>query len=1116
MSEDLIDSLADRPKISEEKQFIIDALEQIYVSFEKINNLKIRLASDSSFNDAVKTVKALKTVQDELDASQRKLASSTTEYNRLILENREKTRQNNQAIKDKIQLSQAEDGSIRQKVILLRQLQAQYDALGAAARKSQIGQDQLKSIQALDNEVKNLKQSTGRFQEQVGNYGIVGKLFGGDFNGFIGSATEGLKSFGAQLLQQAALFVGVYQGFEFLKGSIEEFIRVQQETTKLQNILHNLGREDVMGRLKDQSKALAEQFKTIKDEDILGVFDQLAVYGKLTENQIKDLTPVIINFAAQTGKSLTEATSLILKSLEGNARGLKEFGINMKDGRDSAERLSIIMTQLAPKVDGAAAAFGDTLGGKIQSTKVAIDELKEDIGQDLQPITERFLSFVKGALEGANLLATDLKHTFNSIFDRKAFEDQNKETQEEKNKELARQELAAKGFAKLKKEEQEKELKGYEAIYLAKLRAYNDADPALGKDKIAGLALSADKMEELIKQAHAIMEGDRTLGSGDPDAGGEAKKRESLAQYIKAEAEARLKLLEIKAKEKLDDLQVVSANEFGPTLDRVRALREASEEEKNLIEEKRRIELQSNADQMTDLRLDYADDIKLKKQTDAEKAFLTAKFNLQEKTLSEQRKAIIEQADFDIYEKQVEYTSKIVNLKVEAAKKQTAEEKETNDQFNALEAARLKALDDLFKASLERRKAYINEARDIELAHVDRTTVLTGSDDEITNNLKLAALKKEQINADANDHILKIELDRNAHERKLNEDKHDTTEAGLAATADLEAAHADIVNKIEENKYKVASDYAKKLADEKKTLHDDEINTLQDVADSAQKFVDGAFERQLNLLQRQIDKNNLLKEAETTRIANSTESEQNKAAELTILNSQTSEQNEALLRKEQQIKAKQAQFDRAASLAKIAGSTAEAVANLTAKEAEAIAEAAVLASNPLTAPAAAAATAAAGVIAAEIPITIASAGAQIAAILAQPIPHYAGGTLDHPGGDAVVGDAGRSELAILPDGSMVITPSTPTVMNFPEHTVVMPDADRIHAGMIAKMIENSMNHHPALPADILGKKMDDLIDRVDGQTVRIERAIAKTNKQPKVIIQDREGWHSYIHKKVFE
>lgn len=70
---------------------------------------------------------------------------------------------------------------------------------------------------------------------------------------------------------------------------------------------------------------------------------------------------------------------------------------------------------------------------------------------------------------------------------------------------------------------------------------------------------------------------------------------------------------------------------------------------------------------------------------------------------------------------------------------------------------------------------------------------------------------------------------------------------------------------------------------------------------------------------------------------------------------------------------------------------------------------------------------------------VAATGAiQLATIIAQPIPKYAKGTDYHPGGLAIVGDAGKHE-AVISGGKAYITPDTPTLMPIPKGAEVLPD-----------------------------------------------------------------------------
>ena len=94
----------------------------------------------------------------------------------------------------------------------------------------------------------------------------------------------------------------------------------------------------------------------------------------------------------------------------------------------------------------------------------------------------------------------------------------------------------------------------------------------------------------------------------------------------------------------------------------------------------------------------------------------------------------------------------------------------------------------------------------------------------------------------------------------------------------------------------------------------------------------------------------------------------------------------------------------------------------------------------------------------------ATSAVQLATVMAEPIPQYAKGTQNHPGGLAIVGDAGRSEIVRTPGGGLYQTPSTDTLVNLPKHSVVYPSIEAAMKDIdaITPRLEDSMQLLPKL------------------------------------------------------
>ncbi len=272
----------------------------------------------------------------------------------------------------------------------LRQLPSDSQA---AANKLQ----EFRKAEATLKAVKDQAYGAGRALDGIAKDRGLKAVFDNDFGFFLG---------GGLLDAVNSIAAGAER---FFADAVDNALEAEKATARLKGTLDNLGRADVFERLSNSADELAESFGYLDNDDILGVFEQLITYGKLTEQQINDLTPVIIDFAAKSQIEISEATSVIIKALEGNGKALKEYGIEVTGAKDETEALGIIMDQLGPKVEGAAAAFGETTSGQIAKTRQEIENLKEDIGVGLLPVVKEFYSFISGALTGVREFINAIK-----------------------------------------------------------------------------------------------------------------------------------------------------------------------------------------------------------------------------------------------------------------------------------------------------------------------------------------------------------------------------------------------------------------------------------------------------------------------------------------------------------------------------------------------------------------------------------------------------------------------------------------------------------------------------------------------------------------------------------
>ncbi len=218
-----------------------------------------------------------------------------------------------------------------------------------------------------------------------------------------------------------------------------------------------------------------------------------------------------------------------------------------------------------------------------------------------------------------------------------------------------------------------------------------------------------------------------------------------------------------------------------------------------------------------------------------------------------------------------------------------------------------------------------------------------------------------------------------------------------------------------EDQAKKEEEIAKRDAELKKQL-------LQEVFNLASALSDAQLDKELSRLDKLSEANQKWQDEETDRIDRLADhgviSDEQADARKKAIEEQAALREEEIEKQRVEAERRNAIFQKAQAVAQAGINTALAVtAALT---------------NPFTS-------------AATIPLIIAAGAAQIATILATPIPEYAQGTKDHAGGLAVVGDGGRSEMVVFPDNRVWKTPATDTVVNLPAHTQVLPDYDAVLA-----------------------------------------------------------------------
>jgi hypothetical protein len=398
-------------KLNAEKRIAIKEADALITTQERIANAQIKQVEAG--NTAAGSYKALfaeskrltelyrtaspddplfeKIKQDAIEAKKsvddfnRTLASDGTlvgEYSKGII-NAFKSADMGDILKGQVQKSEQALQSLDEQLEILRK---EYQEAKAA------GVDGLDAIEEklIENRQQALELGTQvtEMKQHIASAGQVGsEVTTGLKNGF--------KQLSSELVNTAIAFVGIQAGINavqnFASGAIDEFEQAELATARFEARISNLGRSNELDGLKDTIDELAQKFKTIDNDELTEATEKLLTYGKVTKTQIQSLLPLIIDFAANQRISIGEATSVMIKGLEGQGKALKEYGINLKDAKNTTEAYGILTTELSKRVQGSAEVFESTATGALAAQRQELKNQQEVLGEQLLPLYVKFM-----------------------------------------------------------------------------------------------------------------------------------------------------------------------------------------------------------------------------------------------------------------------------------------------------------------------------------------------------------------------------------------------------------------------------------------------------------------------------------------------------------------------------------------------------------------------------------------------------------------------------------------------------------------------------------------------------------------------------------------------------
>lgn len=252
------------------------------------------------------------------------------------------------------------------------------------------------------------------------------------------------------------------------------------------------------------------------------------------------------------------------------------------------------------------------------------------------------------------------------------------------------------------------------------------------------------------------------------------------------------------------------------------------------------------------------------------------------------------------------------------------------------------------------------------------------------------------------------------------------------------------------------------------------------VFDSIAELMSTIYDAQIEKIEEEQEANEEAGEEEQERISELVEknviTEEEGEARKRAAEIKTAQKTEELEKKKAELQYKQAVWEKANSLAQTTFSTSLAIMN-------------ALTTQPFWVGIALAAVAGA------------MGAAQIATIIATPIPQYAKGTERHKGGLAIVGDGGQQEVITFGKSAWV-TPDTPTLVDIPAGASVIPSVDRFLQEPVGLYDSDNANQpNVVVNNDFtpLKERLDNVIYILTGLSKEQRRAVRDAQRQQLII-----------------
>lgn len=213
--------------------------------------------------------------------------------------------------------------------------------------------------------------------------------------------------------------VGLIASGAVMAGGLYKLAQASEEAglgvLKLENSLAN--NSGLAGATADEFIKLASaiQAKTAADGDAIVAGIAVLAQGKLNAEQIKELTPLVVDLARKKGIDEVSAFELASKAVAGNAGALTKQGIAVDAAAFKTDAFGATVDALSSSVGGFADAEGKTFAGSITGLKNQMGDLAEGVGVGVVDAFSKMLGVVDPLISSFSKLNPNVQSTIGYV-----------------------------------------------------------------------------------------------------------------------------------------------------------------------------------------------------------------------------------------------------------------------------------------------------------------------------------------------------------------------------------------------------------------------------------------------------------------------------------------------------------------------------------------------------------------------------------------------------------------------------------------------------------------------------------------------------------------------------